>query len=280
MKIGISVSITDTTMRPDDLAREVEARGFESLWVPEHTHIPADRRDASGNPLPERYWRTYDPFVALTAAAVATTRLRLGTGVCLLIQRDPITTAKTVASLDTLSQGRFELGVGGGWNREEMANHHCDYATRWRRLREHVAVMKEIWSKEEAQFEGEFTRFGPMLSFPKPVQAPHPPILLGGHGPKALARVVDYCDGWFPIARLIDDPASALKELRRLAEEKGRDPSTLTVTVYGVPPTEAALAPWRKAGAQRAILGLPAERREDVLTVLDRHACLLEAAHA
>src|SRR5881628_1791766 len=198
MYCGVQMFATDEAIRVDDLARAAEERGFESLWLPEHTHIPVSRRSPwpGGPTLPREYWRTHDLFVALATAAAVTTRLRVASGICLLVERDPIITAKEVASLDHLSGGRVLFGIGGGWNAEEMEDHGTDFKQRWRVLRERVLAMKRIWTEDEAAFEGDFVRFEPLWSWPKPVQKPHPPILLGGHGPRALARVVDYCDGW------------------------------------------------------------------------------------
>src|SRR5581483_3258950 len=208
----------------------VEERGFESLFLPEHTHIPASRRSPwpGGAALPKEYWHTHDPFVALAVAAAVTTRLRLGTGICLLVERDPITTAKEVASLDHLSGGRVVFGIGAGWNAEEMEDHGTDFRTRWKLLRERVLAMKAIWTEDEPSFQGELVRFPPLWSWPKPVQKPHPPVLLGGHGPRALARVVEYADGWLPIGVRAKNLADGIASLRRLAREQGRDPASLS----------------------------------------------------
>src|ERR1041385_5207748 len=191
MKFGIAIFPTDYAIPMTELAPAVEERGFESLWVAEHSHIPAARTTPwpAGGELPKMYWHTLDPFVALTAAAIATTTLKIATGVCLVIQRDPIHTAKQVASLDHLSGGRFLFGIGGGWNREEMDDHGTRYETRWRLLREQIEAMKAIWTQDEAEYQGELVRFGPMWSWPKPVQKPHPPVLLGGNGTNTLKRV-------------------------------------------------------------------------------------------
>src|SRR6185503_11198769 len=202
MDVGIAIFPTDYAMRVDELARAVEERGYESLWFPEHTHIPVSRRSPwpGGPTLPREYWQTHDLFVALATAAAVTTRLKVASGICLLVERDPITTAKEVASLDHLSGGRVIFGIGAGWNAEEMENHGTVFRTRWRLLRERVLAMKKIWTEDEPSFEGEFVRFAPIWSWPKPVQKPHPPVFLGGHGRRALERVVDYCDGWLPIS--------------------------------------------------------------------------------
>ena len=276
MHFGVAMFPTDYAMRVDDLARAVETRGFESLWFPEHTHIPVSRRSPwpGGPTLPKEYWHTHDLFVALATAAAVTTRLKVGSGICLLIERDPITTAKEVASLDVLSRGRVLFGIGGGWNAEEMEDHGTDFKQRWRVLRERVLAMKRIWTEDEAAFEGDFVRFEPLWSWPKPVQKPHPPILLGGHGPRALARVVNYCDGWLPISVRAGDLEAGMTELRRLALEKGRDPRTLSVSVYGVPMDAAGLVRLRDLGVERAIFALPSAEADGLLPLLDRAAGL------
>jgi probable F420-dependent oxidoreductase len=201
MKIGVYMFVTDYSMSVVELAHTLEERGFESLFVPEHTHIPASRRGASGPELPRQYSHMLDPFVSLAAAAAATTRLRLGTGICLLTERDTIATAKAVASLDLISNGRFEFGIGAGWNAEEMANHGTVFETRFRVMADRAKAMKAIWTNDEASYAGEFTRFERIWSWPKPVQKPHPPILLGGNTKHTLRRVMDFGDGWFPFAQ-------------------------------------------------------------------------------
>jgi len=277
MHVGVFLFPTDYTIRPDELARAAEERGYESLWFPEHTHIPTSRRSPwpGGPTLPKEYWHTHDLFVALATAAAATTRLRIGSGICLLIERDPITTAKEVATLDFLSRGRFLFGIGGGWNAEEMEDHGTEFRTRWKLLRERVGAMKRIWTEDEASFEGDFVRFPPLWSWPKPVQKPHPPILLGGHGPRALRRVVDYCDGWLPIGMRTGDLAAGLEELRRIAREKGRDPASISVSVYGARMDADALAQLRELGVERAIFALPSADADAVLRLLDRGAALV-----
>jgi probable F420-dependent oxidoreductase len=277
MQFGVAMFPTDYAMRPDALARAVEERGFESLWFPEHTHIPASRRSPwpGGPTLPKEYWHTHDLFVALATAAAVTTRLRVGSGICLLVERDPIVTAKEVASLDALSRGRLLFGIGGGWNAEEMEDHGTDFRTRWALLRERVLAMKRIWTEDEASFEGDYVRFAPLWSWPKPLQRPHPPILLGGHGRRALERVVDYCDGWLPIGARAGDLQAGIAALRRLATEKGRDPRTLSVSVYGVAMDPDALDRLRAAGVDRAIFWLPPAAADEVMPVLDRGATLV-----
>jgi probable F420-dependent oxidoreductase len=278
MKFGVSMFNTDYAMRIDELARAAEERGFESLLIPEHTHIPKSRKSPwpGGPDLPKEYWHTLDPFVALSAAAAATTRLKVGTGICLVVERDPITLAKEVASLDFLSKGRFLFGIGGGWNAEEMANHGTDFKKRWAILRERILAMKEIWTKDEPEFHGEFVDFDPIWSYPKPVQKPHPPILMGVNTANARQRVVDYCDGWLPIAGRAGDLAAGIADLRKRAEQAGRDPRSITVTVYGAPREESALREYEKLGVERALLLLPSADRDTILPILDRYAKLAE----
>ena len=274
MKLGICIFATDYAMRIDDLAREVEARGFESLFVPEHTHIPTSRRSPwpGGSDLPRDYWHTLDPFVALTAAAAATETLRIGTGICLLTEHDPIVTAKAVASLDLLSNGRVELGIGAGWNAEEMENHGTMFATRFQAMSERAKAIKALWRDDEPEFHGEFVDFDPVWSYPKPVQQPNPPILIGGESVYTLRRIVEYGDGWLPRARGGFDPYEGVGRLRAVADEAGRDMATLSITVFGAPPDAAVLDLYREAGIDRAVLALPSEGADVVLPLLDGHA--------
>ena len=277
MKFGVSIFNTDYSMRIDELARAAEERGFESLWLPEHTHIPKSRKSPwpGGPNLPKEYWHALDPFVALATAAAVTTRLKIGTAICLVVERDPIVLAKQVASLDFLSNGRFLFGIGGGWNAEEMENHGTNFKKRWRLLRERVLAMKEIRTEDEPEFHGEFVNFDPIWSWPKPVQKPHPPVLLGNNTPKALDRIVEYCDGWFPIAGRAGDLATGIAALRRLAEKAGRDPRTISVSASAASPEENAVREYEKAGVERAIFPLPSAGRDKVLPVLDRYATLM-----
>lgn len=277
MLFGASIFLTDYTIQPDELARELEQRHFESFWAPEHTHIPVNRRTPypAGGDLPKEYWHLYDPFLALTAMAAVTTRLRLATGICLIIERDPITTAKEVATLDRLSNGRAIFGIGGGWNAEEMGNHGTDFSKRWRVLRERVLAMKEIWTKDEAEFHGEFVNFDPIWSFPKPVQKPHPPIVMGGYGPTTFDRVMEFCDGWMPIAMRVGDLAERISELKRKVEAAGRDPESISITVFAAKPDRTAIEKLENAGVHRAVFLLPPADRETVLPLLDRYAGLI-----
>ncbi len=278
MHIGVCMFNTDYAIRIEELARATEERGFESLWVPEHTHIPVSRKTPfpGGGELPREYKHTLDPFVALAAAAMVTRNLRLGTGILLLIQRDAITTAKEVASLDFVSNGRFLLGVGGGWNQDEMENHGTDFKVRFKRLAEQVRAMKEIWTKESAEFHGQHVDFDPIWMYPKPVQKPHPPVLFGGETEHTLRRVVEVGDGWFPRARNPERLFAGLEQLKQLATAAGRDMKTISVSVFGAPADAATLDRYRQAGMTRAIVRLPSESRDKVLPLLDQHAKLLK----
>jgi probable F420-dependent oxidoreductase len=279
MDFGVTMFSTDYAIRVDDLARESEARGFESIWFPEHTHIPVSRRSPwpGGPDLPKEYSHTLDLFVAMATAAAVTKTINVGSGICLLVERDPITTAKEVASIDHLSGGRVIFGIGGGWNAEEMEHHGTPFKERWKVLRERVAAMKKIWTEDEASFDGTYVKFEPIWSWPKPVQKPHPPILLGGHGPLALKRVVDYCDGWTPIGVRTGDLAGDIAELHRLAREKGRDPHTISISLYGAPGDPDALRQLRDMGVGRAIFSLPPKGRDAVLPLLDRYATAMRS---
>ncbi len=277
MKIGVSMFATDYAMRIDALAREAEARGFESLFVPEHTHIPTSRRSPwpGGAALPKAYWHALDPFVSLMAAAAATSKLRIGTGICLLTERDPLITAKEVASLDLLSNGRVEFGIGAGWNAEEMENHGTAFETRFRLMSERAKAIKTVWREEAPAFHGEFVDFDPVWSYPKPVQKPNPPVLIGGESIHTLRRVVEYGDGWFPRGRGGFDPAKNRARLKAAADAAERDMATLSITVSGAPADAQALERYREAGIDRAVLTLPSAGADEVLPVLDRYAQLL-----
>ena len=274
MKFGVYIFATDYSIGVIDLAKALEERGFESLFLPEHTHIPASRLSPwpAGGELPREYSHTLDPFVALSAAAAVTTRLQLGLGVCLVIERDPIVLAKEVASLDHISGGRVLFGGGGGWNKEEMANHGTDPAHRWTVLRERVQAVKEIWTHDEATYKGEFVNFEAIWSWPKPVRMP--PVLVGGNGAGTFERVLDYGDGWIPLNRGDGERlAGRITELQRLAAERGRPP--VPVTVFGVPPKPEVLARYAELGVERLLFGLPPAGAEEILPRLDRLAGLL-----
>ena len=279
MHLGIVSYNVEYGARPDELARAAEERGFESFWVGEHTHIPAARQTPypGGEPLPKPYYHMADPFVSLMAAAAATRTIKLGTGICLVVEHDPIVLAKSVATLDSLSNGRVLFGIGGGWNREEMEHHGTPFPKRWRVLRERVLAMKALWTQEEASFHGEFVSFDRAISFPKPVQKPHPPILFGGATAQGRARVVEYCDGWIPIDVLLDDLPAAIADLRQKAQAAGRRPDQLSVSVFAFkPPTPDAVRRMEDLGVERVTMVAP-RRLDDALPFLDRMATLADA---
>jgi len=248
-----------------ELAPAAEDLGFESLWVAEHSHIPTSRLSPwpAGGDLPKQYWHTMDPFVALTAAALASKTIKVATGICLVIQRDPIHTAKEAASVDVLSGGRLIFGVGGGWNREEMGDHGTDFGTRWKLLREKVEAIKAIWTSDPAEYHGEMVDFGPMWAFPKPLQKPHPPVILGGSGPKILERVVRYADGWMPNR---GDVIERIPELQRMAKDAGREPIPVT---YYPRATAEEIERLARLGVERLIWYVPADGRDPALKKLD-----------
>jgi probable F420-dependent oxidoreductase len=275
MHIGVEIFPTDQVPLPGRVAAEAEARGIESIWFPEHTHIPTSRLTPfpGGGPLPEHYRRTLDPFAAIASAAAVTTSLRLATGICLLAQRDPIVTAKEVASVDYLSGGRFVFGIGVGWNIEEMQDHGVDPKRRRALVREKVLAMRALWTQDEASFDGEYVSFAQSWSWPKPVQQPQPPIVLGGAaGPTTFAQVIEYGDGWMPIhGRREIFPR--LPELRAQAERAGRDPASIELGVFAVPPVADVLESYAANGFRRVVLGLPQDRGETgVLEELDKAA--------
>jgi probable F420-dependent oxidoreductase len=268
MKHGVAIFATDDGIRPAELALRSEELGFESLFFPEHTHIPAARTSAAprGGELPREYSHTLDPFVALMSAAGATATLRLGTGICLLIERDPITTAKTAATLDYLSGGRLLLGVGAGWNLEEMENHGTDPSRRFGLLRERVEAMKAIWTEEEASYHGRHVEFDRIWAWPKPVQRPHPPVMIAGNGPKVIDRVLSYGDEWLPEPE--DGLVGRMHELNERARAEGRGP--VPITVYGADPAD--VDEYAKAGAHRCVYWLPPRGPEETVRRLEELA--------
>jgi probable F420-dependent oxidoreductase len=273
MELGLAILLTDYSMQPARLGSLAEERGFESLFLAEHTHIPVSRETPypGGTELPREYSHTIDPFVALAAAAAVTERLKVGTGVCLVNQRDPIVTAKEVATLDHVSGGRFLFGVGAGWNKEEMRNHGTDPHTRWSLMRERVEAMKAIWTQEEAEYHGRFVDFDPIWSWPKPVQKPHPPVLVGGVGDKVLDRVVAYGDEWIPNrVKNPEELGERIAELQRRAEAAGRE--RIPVTVFGAKPEERLLERLETAGVTRSLFYLRPEEPGDVERQLDELA--------
>ncbi len=271
---GLSMFPTDYAIQPVDLAKAAEERGFESLFFPEHTHIPASRKTPypGGTELPKEYFHTHDPFVALGAAAAVTKKLKLGTGVCLVIERDPIVLAKEVASLDMISGGRLLFGIGAGWNVEEMANHGAQFKKRWKIVREKILAMREIWTKEAAEFHGEFVNFDPIWSYPKPVQPGGPPVLLGSQSKHTFDRVAEYCDGWMPINFPRYDFAAAAKSLREAEKRAGR--KKLNLTLFGLGPIEDHAKQFVDLGFDRLIFGLPPAGPEVVLPLADKYASL------
>ena len=278
MDLGVCYFPTDYGIDMSELGRALEDRGFKSLYLPEHTHIPLSRRTPfpGGGELPKRYSHTHDPFVALSFAAAATKKLMLGTGILLVPQHEPIVTAKAIASLDQLSGGRFVFGIGGGWNVDEMENHGATHANRFKIMREHVLAMKALWAEEKASYHGEFVKFDPVWSWPKPKQKPNPPIVLGGETDHTLRRIIEYCDGWLPRPRGFD-PVQGIERLHRMASEKKRDPKSLSVTVFGAPADAAVLASYAKAGIDGALLAIPDASRDEILRQLDQWAPLAKA---
>ena len=274
MRIGVTIHATDRAMSPIELAREAESRGFYSLYIPEHTHIPTSRRTpppTGAAELAEEYLRSPDPYIALAGAAAVTSTIRLGTGIGLPAQHDPITFAKELATLDVVSDGRLVFGIGYGWNREEMENHGIDVKHRRALGREKMLAMQELWSKNVAEFHGELVSFESSWQWPKPIQQPRPRILIGGGaGPKLFAHIAEYADGWMPIGGA--GMKAALGDLRRAMEERGRDPSTLHVVPMGVLPDPEKLAYYESIGVTEAVLRLPSAPRGEVLPVLDDFA--------
>jgi probable F420-dependent oxidoreductase len=276
VKVGLVTFPVHDGMPPAELARVAEGAGFESLFVTEHSHIPASRESPSpsGEPLPRRYYHVYDPFVALTAAATVTTTLRLGTGICLAAQRDPITLAKQTASLDHLSGGRFLFGVGAGWNREEMRNHGVDSRLRFEILTEHVEAIRAIWTQDEASYHGDHVSFDRIWSWPKPAQPSGPPVLVGGNGPTVIDRVVRFGDEWFPLA------ADRRKLARQAAELRTKAGRTVPITLWGGASTPGDLDELTDLGVHRVLLPLRDADRADVLAQIDRYAALISRVSA
>lgn len=274
---GVNMFPTDKAISPIELAKEAEARGFESLWFPEHSHIPTSRKTPwgmrEGAPdLPEEYWRTHDQFVALGAAAAVTSTIKLATGITLVAQRDPIWLAKEVATVDALSNGRFILGIGYGWNREELEDHGVKFSERRAVLRERILAMKELWTKDEASFQGQHVSFESSWQWPKPTQKPHPPIILGGAaGPKTMADIIEFCDGFMPITGRYDI-ATQITQLRQMAEDAGRDPESLEFGQFGTPPKAEIVDSLIEAGCSRIVFGLPPAPADKVLPILDTQA--------
>jgi probable F420-dependent oxidoreductase len=283
MKFGASMFFTDYSMGPAELAVALEERGFDIVWAPEHSHIPTSRKSSFilGSELPKRYYDVMDPFVTLTAAAMATRTLKVGTGVCLVAQRDPIQTAKLVASIDQVSGGRFVFGVGNGWNEDEMENHGTAFATRHKRARENIEAMKEIWTKSEAEYHGEFVNFDPMMAWPKPVQKPYPSILVGGAFPYSARRAIRYGDGWMP--QVTERSPTPLIELipkfRQMCAEADRDPDKMDISLGGQSPDADLAKRYRDAGVNRVSTSLPSEKADTILPILDAWVAVMRAVN-
>ena len=280
MKIGVMMFPTDYSIAPHELAVAVEERGFDSLWFPEHSHIPLPRVSPwpGGDELPKMYYDVMDPFVALASAASVTSRIGLATGICLVVQRDPIQLAKEVATLDRISGGRFLFGVGAGWNAEEMADHGTtDFRGRFRLMAERIEAMKTIWTSTKPEYHGEHVDFGPMMTWPKPVQAPHPPVIVGGGFPHAARRAIAFGDGWMPIGGRLD-VIDLMPRFRQMVAEADREPDDMPVTSFGAPADGDILARSRDAGVDRAVLALPPEPADTVLPLLDDYARLAAGA--
>jgi probable F420-dependent oxidoreductase len=273
MKFGVMMFTTDYSMTPMELATAAEDRGFESLWFPEHSHIPLTRKSSwpGGGDLPKMYYDVMDPFVGLAAAAAVTKTIKLATGICLVIQRDPIQLAKEVATLDCISGGRFLFGVGGGWNEDEMADHGTEFKTRFKLMEERIAAMKTIWTQNKPEYHGEFVDFGPMMTWPKPVQKPHPPILVGGAFPHSARRAIAYGDGWMPVSERID-LIEVLPKFRQMAAEADRNPDDLPVTAFGTTTNPGDIKRMSDAGVDRVVFGLPAAQADEVLPIMDESA--------
>ncbi len=271
VSFGVTYFPTAYAMPVTDLARAAEERGFESLWVAEHTHIPASRKSPwpGGPNLPAYYHDVMDPFVSLAAAAAVTKKIKLGTGICLIVERDPITTAKEVTTLDRVSGGRFLFGIGGGWNAEEMENHGTEFKTRFSLMKDRIEAMKAIWTQEMPEYHGKFVQFDKMLPGPQPVQQPHPPIIIGGGWPHAAKRAIDYGNGWIPIVGRDQNMATLAGEFRKLAKEAGRDPDKMELTAYGAPPKPELVTELVEAGMNRIVFGVPMDGADKVLPALD-----------
>jgi probable F420-dependent oxidoreductase len=283
MKFGASMFFTDYSMTPAALARAVEDRGFDILWAPEHSHIPLSRKTpfVMGGDLPKRYYDVMDPFVTLTAAATVTKTLKIGTGVCLIAQRDPIQTAKLVASIDQVSNGRFVFGVGNGWNQDEMENHGTAFATRHKLARERIEAMKAIWTQTKPEYHGEFVDFGPMMTWPKPVQKPHPPIVVGGAFPYSARRAIRYGDGWMPqVTPTATTPlAELIPRFRQMAAEAGRDPASLAISIGGQAPDIDLIMRYQDLDVERVSVSLLSEKEDTILPVLDQWVAVMRAVN-
>ena len=279
LNFGTSMFFTDYSMAPGELGKALEERGFESVWAPEHSHIPLSRKTPfpGGGDVPKRYYDAMDPFITLTVAAMATKKLKVGTGVCLVAQRDPIQTAKLVASIDQVSGGRFLFGIGNGWNQDEMENHGTVFTTRHKLARERVEAMKAIWTQTKPEYHGEFVNFGPMMAWPKPVQKPHPPVIVGGAFPYSARRAIRYGEGWIPQAARggYSEIADMIPEFRKMATEAGRDPKSIEITVWFPKQDPDLMKRYEDLGVARVVFNLDSEKADMVLPVIDSLAGLM-----
>jgi probable F420-dependent oxidoreductase len=283
LKFGTSMFFTDYSMAPGELGVALEERGFESVWAPEHSHIPLSRKTPfpGGGDLPKKYYDAMDPFVTLTVAAMATKTLKVGTGICLIAQRDPIQTAKLVASIDTVTGGRFLFGIGNGWNQDEMENHGTVFATRHKLARENIEAMKVIWTKSKAEYHGEFVNFDPMMTWPKPVQKPHPPVIVGGAFPYSARRAIRYGDGWIPQAARggYSEIADMIPEFRKMATEAGRDPASIEITVWFPKQDADLMKRYEDLGVARVVFNLDSDKADKVMPVIDSVAGLMRTVN-
>ena len=279
LNFGVSMFFTDYSMGPGELGKALEERGFESVWAPEHSHIPVSRKTPfpAGGDLPKKYYDAMDPFVTLTAAAVATKTLKIGTGVCLVNQRDPIQTAKLVASIDQISGGRFLFGIGNGWNQDEMENHGTDFSKRHKMVRERVEAMKEIWTKSKAEYHGEFVNFDPMMAWPKPVQKPHVPVIVGGAFPYSARRAIRYGEGWIPQAArgAYSEIADMIPRFHQMCAEAGRDPGSIEITSWFPRQDADLMKRYEDLGVKRVVFNLESEKADKVLPVIDTIGALM-----
>ncbi len=283
INFGAAMFFTDYSMTPGELGQALEQRGFESVWAPEHSHIPVSRKTPfpGGGDVPKRYYDCMDPFVTLTAAAMATRRLKIGTGICLVVQRDPIQTAKLVASIDQVSGGRFLFGVGDGWNQDEIENHGTAFKSRHKLVRERIEAMKEIWSKTKAEYHGEFVNFDPIMAWPKPVQKPHPPVIVGGAFPYSARRAIRYGEGWIPHAArdTYAEIADMIPQFRQMATEAGRDPASIEMTIWSPRQEPDLMKRYEDLGISRVVFSLDSEKADKIMPVIDKLAGLIRTVN-
>jgi probable F420-dependent oxidoreductase len=281
LAFGASMFFTDYSITPAELGVALEQRGFESVWAPEHSHIPLSRKTPApgGGDLAKKYYDTMDPFVTLTVAAMATKTLKVGTGICLVTQRDPIQTAKLVASIDQVSNGRFLFGIGNGWNQDEIEDHGVKFADRHKVARERVEAMKAIWTQTKPEYHGEFVNFDPMMAWPKPVQKPHPPVIVGGAFPYSARRAIRYGDGWIPHAARgsYSEIADMMPQFRQMATEAGRDPDSIEITVWFPKRDADVMKRYRDLGVKRVVFNLESQKADTILPEIDAWETVMRA---